>query len=334
VYDPNDPKGKQQAIHKAFPRPFLDPSWNLPAGKQQAIHKAESFAEYLAKRGGGGAAPAAAAAAAPAAAAAAPAAGGGGGSISAVLQSMQGPDLYWEEKGPLQDPPKEESDFKEYDTFSTFLAACQQHGIDLNQPDITVLAPGNVACEQFSAVSGPLTKEVCTHTTRTQHARALGLTLLLPWGSSLLDVETRGSPPLAHHLELPFPSLPLGLRVPRHQGGRQRRPACLGCPYDSRGLHHHLPAHVPQGLPRQRLLRRQGVAATHELRLQRQGGQRPDPRHQRGHLPGLVRVGGRLRLAGVSRLQAAGRASHRGAASESAFVRAKARPRVCSLDVA
>merc|ERR1719238_1443557 len=33
-YDPNDPKGKQQAIHKA-----------------------ESFAEYLAKRGAGGAAP-------------------------------------------------------------------------------------------------------------------------------------------------------------------------------------------------------------------------------------------------------------------------------------
>jgi hypothetical protein len=45
VYDPNDPKGKQQAIHKA-----------------------ESFAEYLAKRGaGGGAAPAEASAAAPAA---------------------------------------------------------------------------------------------------------------------------------------------------------------------------------------------------------------------------------------------------------------------------
>ena len=46
AYDPNDPKGKQQAIHKA-----------------------ESFAEYLAKRNAGGAA-----VAAPAAAAAAPAA--------------------------------------------------------------------------------------------------------------------------------------------------------------------------------------------------------------------------------------------------------------------
>jgi len=43
---------------------FVDP--NDPKGKQQAIHKAESFAEYLAKRAGaGGAAAAPAAAAAP-----------------------------------------------------------------------------------------------------------------------------------------------------------------------------------------------------------------------------------------------------------------------------
>merc|ERR1719478_1603299 len=86
--DPNDPKGKQQAIHKAEsfaeylakrkaegggeggkgfgggeatrdPAPTeVDP--NDPKAKQTAIHKAESFADYLAKRsgGGGGAAPA------------------------------------------------------------------------------------------------------------------------------------------------------------------------------------------------------------------------------------------------------------------------------------
>merc|ERR1719326_2495946 len=90
-YDPNDPKGKQQAIHKAEsfaeylarrkaeevkagdpstrsgeavmnggkgfgggeatrdPEPTdYDP--NDPKGKQQAIHKAESFADYLARR--------------------------------------------------------------------------------------------------------------------------------------------------------------------------------------------------------------------------------------------------------------------------------------------
>merc|ERR1719484_134090 len=89
VIDPNDPKGKQQAIHKAesfaeylakrgaggeaaAPPPIsapleggkgfggseatrdptptvVDP--NDPKGKQQAIHKAESFADYLARRG-------------------------------------------------------------------------------------------------------------------------------------------------------------------------------------------------------------------------------------------------------------------------------------------
>ena len=83
--------------------------------------------------------------------------------VAETLTTIQGPDLYWEEKGPLQDPPKEESDFKEYDTFSTFLDACATHGIDLSQPDITVFAPGNVACEQFSAVAGPLTKAVCAY---------------------------------------------------------------------------------------------------------------------------------------------------------------------------
>ena len=34
--------------------------------------------------------------------------------VSDTLATIQGPDLYWEEKGPLQNPPKEESDFKEY----------------------------------------------------------------------------------------------------------------------------------------------------------------------------------------------------------------------------
>jgi len=84
-------------------------------------------------------------------------------SIGDTLATVQGPDLYWEEKGPMQDPPKEESDFKEYDTFSTFLAACKTHGVDLSAPDITVFAPGNKACAEFEAVYGPLTKEVCAY---------------------------------------------------------------------------------------------------------------------------------------------------------------------------
>merc|ERR1719217_1050287 len=109
--DPNDPKGKQQAIHKAEsfadylarrkreeaaggdpstrsgepvmneggkgfgggeatrdPEPTqIDP--NDPKGKQQAIHKAESFADYLARRGGASTSISAPAPAAPPAAA-------------------------------------------------------------------------------------------------------------------------------------------------------------------------------------------------------------------------------------------------------------------------
>lgn len=83
--------------------------------------------------------------------------------IGDTLSTIQGPDLYWEDKGPLQDPPKEESDFKEYDTYSTFLDACKSHGVDLSAPDITVFAPGNLACAQYSAVNGPLTKDVCAY---------------------------------------------------------------------------------------------------------------------------------------------------------------------------
>merc|ERR1719247_1484300 len=83
--------------------------------------------------------------------------------IADTLSTIQGPDLYWEEKGPLQNPMKEESDFKEYDTFSLFLAACAKHGVDLNQPGITVFAPSNRACEQYSAINGELTKDVCAY---------------------------------------------------------------------------------------------------------------------------------------------------------------------------
>merc|ERR1719460_1232057 len=83
--------------------------------------------------------------------------------VADTLSTIQGPDLYWEEKGPLQDPPKEESDFKEYDTFSLFLEACSTHGVDLNAPGITVFAPSNRACEQFSATYGPLTKAICEY---------------------------------------------------------------------------------------------------------------------------------------------------------------------------
>ena len=83
--------------------------------------------------------------------------------VTGTLSSIEGPDLYWGEKGPLQNPMKEESDFKEFDTFSTFLGACASFGVDLDAADITVFAPGNAACESYSAVYGDLTKAVCEY---------------------------------------------------------------------------------------------------------------------------------------------------------------------------
>jgi len=83
--------------------------------------------------------------------------------IGETLATIDGPDLYWGDKGPLQNPMKEESDFKEFDKYSTFLSACADHSIDLSQPDITVLAPADQACAEYIAVYGPLTKEVCSY---------------------------------------------------------------------------------------------------------------------------------------------------------------------------
>ena len=83
--------------------------------------------------------------------------------IPEALAAAQGPEIFWGPEGPLQDPMMEESDLKEYDTFSTFLDACSSFGVDLSQPDITLLAPANVACDEFCAVYGPLTKEICEY---------------------------------------------------------------------------------------------------------------------------------------------------------------------------
>jgi len=58
---------------------------------------------------------------------------------------------------------KEESEFKEWDTFSMFVDACKSHGVDLSQPGITVLAPANVAVAEYEATYGPLTKAICAY---------------------------------------------------------------------------------------------------------------------------------------------------------------------------
>jgi uncharacterized surface protein with fasciclin (FAS1) repeats len=83
--------------------------------------------------------------------------------VAAQQASNDGPYRYWEDKGPLQNPPKEENEFKEYDTFSTFVAACASHGVDLAAADITVFAPANKACDEYSAVYGPMSKAVCQY---------------------------------------------------------------------------------------------------------------------------------------------------------------------------
>jgi uncharacterized surface protein with fasciclin (FAS1) repeats len=82
---------------------------------------------------------------------------------SATLKTIQGPDLYWEDKGPLQNPPMEESDFKEYDKYDLFLAACAKNGVNLDAAGTTVLAPGNKAVAEYMAVNGPLSKAVCEY---------------------------------------------------------------------------------------------------------------------------------------------------------------------------
>ena len=83
--------------------------------------------------------------------------------VANQLATIDGPDLYWEELGPLQSPPLEESDFKKFDTYSTYLAACAEHGVDLTQADITVFAPADKACAEYISVNGPLTKAVCQY---------------------------------------------------------------------------------------------------------------------------------------------------------------------------
>ncbi len=83
--------------------------------------------------------------------------------VGETLKTMQGPEIFWGPEGPLQDPMKEESDLKEYDTFSKFLDACAANGVDLSAPGITVLAPANVACTEYEANGGVLSKEICEY---------------------------------------------------------------------------------------------------------------------------------------------------------------------------
>ena len=165
--------------------------------------------------------------------------------IGESLATTNGPEIFWGPEGPLQNPMKEESDFKEWDTFSMFLDACKEHGVDLNAPGITVLAPANVAVAEYTATYGPLTKAICEY--------------------HVIQGESRPTP--------------------RARLARRSRAA---------------PSPTAACSARTSLTTFVGVKASPpaELLGQHQVRQRRLPRHQRGHLPGLVGVGWRLRLGG------------------------------------
>jgi hypothetical protein len=59
--------------------------------------------------------------------------------VSETCNTLPGPDIMWGPDGPLQNPMKEECDIRGQDAYKKFAAACATHGVDLNQPDITVL---------------------------------------------------------------------------------------------------------------------------------------------------------------------------------------------------
>jgi len=96
---------------------YVDP--NDPKGKQQAIHKAESFADYLAKRSGGGGA----AAPAPAAPAPAPAAASGDLPKDGVW-GMEAKMLYYN----AWDPEKP----RDYNNFNPFERNDESSMCDMN----------------------------------------------------------------------------------------------------------------------------------------------------------------------------------------------------------
>ena len=79
---------------------------------------------------------------------------GSGGDVGQTLTSLQGLPVLWGPDGPLQDPMKEESDIRGYDGFGKFAAACSAAGIDLSQPDITVMAPTDLTIDNFLDTPG------------------------------------------------------------------------------------------------------------------------------------------------------------------------------------
>lgn len=83
-------------------------------------------------------------------------------SIIETAASLQGPEIFWGAEGPKQDPMKEESDLKGYDSFNTFLGAVKDAGLEdtLKGGEYTVFAPTDSVFADFVSNGGKVTPEL------------------------------------------------------------------------------------------------------------------------------------------------------------------------------
>merc|ERR1712003_233471 len=76
----------------------------------------------------------------------------GSASIGETIKTLEGPVIYWGSEG----VPNgfDESDIRGYDNFTKLTAALEKAGIDLSDPDITLLAPSDSAFDKHEREVG------------------------------------------------------------------------------------------------------------------------------------------------------------------------------------
>ena len=72
--------------------------------------------------------------------------------IGETIKDLKGPEIFWGSEGPPLG--LEEGDIKGYDCFTKLTAALDAAGLDLSDPDITLLAPSDSAFEKHEAEVG------------------------------------------------------------------------------------------------------------------------------------------------------------------------------------